>query len=256
MGKGCHLNTGHLFYSLLTLYARRGLAASLHTRSLRDPSWYRLHCPLTAPSGTRGLLVHHWTWSWQHLCALVWNVTCHLHSAACWSEPITWPVEGGNVSCPRVPWRRRKPMCVCTFRVFTQTMLLWPTETWVKGLACCLIPSILGTEKTTRFCSEPHYTRPRGLFITYRGKCHQMQGTVNLGNSHWKSVREKPLLNKIKINLWAVGLQWDDWDYLPDSRRKITSPREVFLGVTDANYRALVWGWLFLGLTHCKFLLK
>lgn len=168
-------------------------------------------------------------------------------------SPDLWKVGMYHVPvCPEGEENR----CVCTFRVFTQTMLLWPTETWVKGLACCLIPSILGTEKTTRFCSEPHYTRPRGLFITYRGKCHQMQGTVNLGNSHWKSVREKPLLNKIKINLWAVGLQWDDWDYLPDSRRKITSPREVFLGVTDANYRALVWGWLFLGLTHCKFLLK
>lgn len=172
-----------------------------------------------------------------HAAPLCFGLECHL------SPPLTsLLVRTNHLTCGR--WgcitspcalKEKKTGCVCTFWVFTQTMLLWPTEKWVKGLACCLIPSILGTEKKTRFCSEPHYTRPRGLFIMYRGKCHQMQGTVNLGNLHWKIVREKPLLNKIKINVWVVGLQWDDWDYLPDSRRKIMSPREVFLGVTDAD---------------------
>ena len=162
---------------------------------------------------------------------LCFGLECHL------SPPLnsllvrTNHLTCGRWECIMAPCalKEKETACVCTFWVFTQTMLLLPTEKWVKGLACCLIPSILGIEKKTCLCSEPHYTRPRGLFVMYRRKCHHMQGTVNLGNLHWKSVREKPLLNEIKINLWAVGLQRDDWDYLPDLRGRLRPLVRCFL---------------------------
>lgn len=77
----------------------------------------------------------------------------------------------------------------------------FPTKKRTRGLYCWLIPLNLVIEQMTGFCTKPHYTRPKILYITFHRKCHYVQGIVNLGNLYFKRICEKPLLNKIKIHL-------------------------------------------------------